>query len=41
MQSYDEFPKELKEYIEFIEQEVGIPIWIVSIGADRKATIFR
>ncbi len=41
MQSYDEFPTELKEYIEFIEQEVGIPIWIVSIGADRKATIFR
>jgi adenylosuccinate synthase len=41
IQNYDDFPAELKEYIEFIEKETGIPIWIVSVGADRKATIFR
>ena len=32
---------ELKEYIEFIEKEVEIPIKIVSVGPDRKQTITR
>jgi adenylosuccinate synthase len=36
-----EFPKELSEYIEFIEKETGIPISIVSVGPDRKQTILR
>lgn len=36
-----EFPKELSEYIEFIEKETGIPISIVSVGPDRKQTIVR
>jgi adenylosuccinate synthase len=33
----DELPIELKEYIEFIEREVEVPIKIVS-GPDRKQT---
>jgi adenylosuccinate synthase len=39
--SIDQLPAELNEYIEFIEKEVGVPIKIVSVGPDRKATLFR
>jgi adenylosuccinate synthase len=31
MTTYDELPIELKEYIEFIEREVEVPIKIVSV----------
>lgn len=34
-------PKELVEYIEFLEKELEIPITIVSVGPDRKQTIIR
>ena len=34
-------PKELNDYIEFLEKELEIPITIVSVGPDRKQTIFR
>ena len=39
--TYDSLPKELKEYIEFIEAAVEVPIKIVSVGPDRKQTITR
>lgn len=39
MQSYEQFPEELKAYISFIEKEVGVPVKIVSVGPDRKQTI--
>lgn len=39
--TFDELPKQLKEYIEFIESYTGVPIIIVSIGPDRSETIFR
>ena len=41
IRSYDQFPRELKEYVEFIETETGVPIRIVSVGPDREATIVR
>ncbi len=41
MSSYDQLPKELKEYIQFIEDEVQVPIKIVSVGPDRKQTILK
>ena len=41
MQSEDEFPKEFKDYIDFLEKELATPITIVSIGPDRKQTIVR
>ena len=34
-------PKELNDYIDFLERELQIPITIVSVGPDRKQTIFR
>jgi len=39
--SWDELPSELKEYIEYIERETGVPVTIVSVGPDRSATIYR
>ena len=41
MTTYEELPQELKEYIEFIEKEIEVPIKIVSVGPDRKQTIVR
>ena len=38
---YDKIPKRLKDYIGFIEREVGCPIKIVSVGPQRHETIIR
>lgn len=38
---YDALPQTLKDYIKMIEDYVGVPIKIVSVGPDRKQTIFR
>ena len=39
--TYDSLPVELKEYITFIEEYVGVPIKVVSVGPDRKQTIMK
>ncbi|MEM6685113.1 MAG: adenylosuccinate synthase [Bacteroidota bacterium] len=36
-----QFPKELNDYIDFLEKELEIPIKIVSVGPDRTQTIHR
>ncbi|WP_100616121.1 adenylosuccinate synthase [Confluentibacter citreus] len=41
MSEDSQLPKALNDYIEFLEKELGIPITIVSVGPDRKQTIFR
>ncbi|QLE02276.1 adenylosuccinate synthase [Galbibacter sp. BG1] len=41
IKSKEEFPKELNEYIEFLEKELQVPIKIVSVGPDRTQTIPR
>ena len=38
-QGLDELPFQLKKYIRFIEQEVGVPITLVSLGPDRTETV--
>ena len=37
----EQFPKEFKDYIKFLEEQLGVPIRIVSIGPDRNQTIVR
>lgn len=37
----NKFPKELNDYIEFLEKELEIPIKLVSVGPDRTQTIHR
>ncbi|MBZ9631333.1 adenylosuccinate synthase [Salegentibacter sp. LM13S] len=41
MTKADELPKELIDYVEFLEKELEIPIKVVSVGPDRKQTIER
>lgn len=41
MDSAETLPESLINYIEFLENELQIPIKIVSVGPDRKQTIFR
>ncbi len=41
IKTYDELPENLKKYIAFIEKEVGVNVSIISVGANRDATIFR
>lgn len=35
----EDFPQQLKDYIAFIEREVGVPVAVVSVGPDRAQTI--
>ena len=39
--SEDQFPKEFKDYIKFLEEQLETPIKIISIGPDRDQTIVR
>ena len=41
MQSEDEFPEEFNAYLSFLENELEVPIKIVSVGPDREQTIVR
>tara|TARA_A100000164_G_scaffold49009_1_gene37607 strand:+ start:2020 stop:3291 length:1272 start_codon:yes stop_codon:yes gene_type:complete len=41
LESIDELPENLNKYIQFLENELNIPIVIVSVGPDRKETLFR
>ena len=41
MNNESTLPKSLNAYIDFLEEELQIPIKVVSVGPDRKQTIFR
>ena len=41
IKSEEEFPQAFKDYISFLERELGVPIAIVSVGPDREQTIER
>ena len=41
VQSENEFPEEFNHYISFLEEELGVPIAIVSVGPNRAQTIVR
>jgi len=41
IQSEDEFPEEFNAYLQFLEDELQVPIKIVSVGPDRAQTIIR
>ena len=36
-----DFPQEFKDYIKFIEEQVRVPVRIISVGPDREQTIIR
>ncbi|MFT5581620.1 MAG: adenylosuccinate synthase [Lentimonas sp.] len=39
LRSYEKAPKELKEYVEYLEQILEVPITVVSVGPDRTQTL--
>lgn len=41
VRDYADFPAQVKEYVEFIEQQTGVPVRIISVGPDRAETIVR
>ncbi len=41
LQSTDELPKTLNNYVEYLERELETPIAIVSVGPDRSQTLIR
>jgi adenylosuccinate synthase len=41
IKSEDDFPEEFNAYLSFLEEELGTPIAIVSVGPDREQTIVR
>jgi adenylosuccinate synthase len=41
IKEFKSLPVKLRHYIEFIENQTGIPVIIVSVGPDRNSTIFR
>lgn len=41
MSHWDELPPELLSYVAFLEEELGVPIKVISVGPDRSQTIPR
>ena len=41
IRKYEDFPAEFKAYVEFIEEQTGVPVKIISVGPDREETIVR
>lgn len=41
IRTFDDFPKELKSYIDFLEVNLQVPIQMISVGPDRTQTVIR
>ena len=41
IRNWDDLPKQAKNYIEFIEKEIGCPITYISVGPERDSIIIR
>ncbi len=41
IRKYEELPKECRDYVEFIEKQIGVPITMVSNGPGREDIIYR
>ncbi|AEV31366.1 adenylosuccinate synthase [Owenweeksia hongkongensis] len=39
LENFDDAPQNLKDYVAYLQEELGVPITIVSVGPDRKQTI--
>lgn len=39
--SYEQLPQAFRQYVDFIEKEVGVPVTLISVGPDREETILR
>ncbi len=41
VRSEDQFPESFSNYINWLEEQVGVPIKVVSLGPDRVQTVVR
>ena len=41
LSQYNDAPIELKNYVEYLEKELNVPITLVSVGPDRKQTLLK
>jgi adenylosuccinate synthase len=41
MTTYDQFPENVKKYIDFVESVAGVPVTILGVGPKRSQAIFR
>ena len=41
IRKYEDLPENARKYIEHVEDLIGAPIGIISVGPDREQTIFR
>jgi adenylosuccinate synthase len=41
LSQYNDAPVELKNYVEYLEKELNVPITLVSVGPDRKQTLLK
>lgn len=41
IRNYADLPASMRDYVDMIEEEVNVPVRIISVGADREKTIFR
>ena len=41
IKSFNELPQEFKDYLRYIELEVGVPVKVISLGPNRDETIIR
>ena len=41
IRNYDQLPSELKGFVAYVENYCGVPVTLISVGPDRKETIFR
>ena len=41
IREYEKLPENCRKYLERLEELLGVPVSIVSVGPDREQTIFR
>ena len=41
VRKYEDLPKEARDYVEFVEKQIGCPITYISVGPERDAIIYR
>lgn len=41
VESFNDFPQQLKDYVKYVEKKTSVPVNIVSVGPDRRETIIR
>jgi len=41
LRAFDDLPKNAQRYLQFIEEHVGVPVALVSTGAERESILVR